>query len=61
MCRGVRGSKACGDLANAERDAGRLVLTLERLAVVGALPAGVVELSQELADVMAGAFIHAGA
>lgn len=61
MCRSVRGSAVCIDLANAERDAERLVKSLAGLVAAGALPAGVLALAQHLADALEGGAILAGA
>lgn len=59
-CREMRGSAVCADLAEAERDAERLVKRLDGLAAAGALPAGVVDLARHLGDVLDGACIQAG-
>ena len=61
MCRAVRGSAVCVDLANAERDAGRLVKSLAGLVAAGALPASVMDVAWHLADALEGAAILAGA
>lgn len=61
MCREMRGSTACADLAKAERDAERLVKRLDGLVAAGALPAGVVELARHLEDALSGACIQVGA
>lgn len=61
MCRAVRGSAVCVDLANAELDAERLVKSLAGLVAAGALPAGVADVARHLADVLEGAAILAGA
>lgn len=60
VCREMRGSAACADLAEAERDAERLAQRLGGLVAVGVLPACVVDLAQHLADVLDGACIQAG-
>ena len=57
MCRAVRGSAVCVDLANAER----LAASLAGLVAAGALPAGVADVAQHLADALEGAAILAGA
>lgn len=61
MCRAVHGSAVCVDLANAERDAERLAASLAGLVAAGALPAGVADVAQHLADALEGAAILAGA
>jgi hypothetical protein len=61
MCRAVRGSAVCVDLANAERDAERLAASLAGLVAAGALPAGVADVARHLADALEGAAILAGA